>query len=169
MYNLINLSLDKMADISQTTFSDAFLSIKVCILIKISLKFVPKGPINNKTALFKKMAGRRIGAKPLSEPCWPEYEIFMSLTHFNQNFLNTLILLNIFLNTMFVKSMFKGVQKVFLQICVLKVLKKHPLEPCFRGYYLCTRRLRGRLTLQALYFVVTVGMDIIQHSLSFPR
>ena len=74
---LTHLSLDTMAAISQTTFSDAFLWIKVCILIKISLKFVPKGPINNKTALFKKMAGRRIGAKPLSEPCWPKCEIFV--------------------------------------------------------------------------------------------
>ena len=41
---------------------------KFCILIKISLKFVPKGPIDNDPALVKIMAWRRIGDKPLSEP-----------------------------------------------------------------------------------------------------
>ena len=38
------------------------------ILIQISLKFVPKGPINNKAALVRVMAWRRTGDKPLSEP-----------------------------------------------------------------------------------------------------
>ena len=37
-------------------------------LIKISLKFVPKGPIDNDPALVKIMAWRRIGDKLLSEP-----------------------------------------------------------------------------------------------------
>ena len=45
---LTHLPLDKMAAISQTTFSDAFfLNETLCILINISVKFVPKGPINN--------------------------------------------------------------------------------------------------------------------------
>ena len=35
--------------------------------IKISLKFVPKGPINDITALVQIMAWRRPGDKPLSE------------------------------------------------------------------------------------------------------
>ena len=39
------------------------------ILIKISLKFVPKGPIDNDSlALVQVMAWRRIGIQPLSEP-----------------------------------------------------------------------------------------------------
>ena len=38
------------------------------ILIKISLKFVPKGQINNIQALVKIMAWRRPGDKPSSEP-----------------------------------------------------------------------------------------------------
>ena len=41
---------------------------KLCILIKISLKFVPKGPIDNNQALVQIMAWRQIGDKPLSEP-----------------------------------------------------------------------------------------------------
>ena len=49
---LTNFSLEKMAAISQMIFSDAFLSMtNFCILIIISLKFVPKGPINNSPAL----------------------------------------------------------------------------------------------------------------------
>ena len=40
----------------------------VSIAIKISLKFVLKGPINNIPALVKIMAWRRSGDKPLSEP-----------------------------------------------------------------------------------------------------
>ena len=38
------------------------------IAITISLKFVPKGPINNTKALVQIMAWHRPGDKPLSEP-----------------------------------------------------------------------------------------------------
>ena len=41
---------------------------KFCIFIKISLKFVPNGPISNNTALVQTMFWRQIGEKPLSEP-----------------------------------------------------------------------------------------------------
>ena len=44
-----------------------FLNEHVWISIKISLKFVPKGPINNIPALVQIMAWRRPGDKPLSE------------------------------------------------------------------------------------------------------
>ena len=50
------------------TFKRIFLNENVRILIKISLKFVPKGPINNNPALVQIMAWRRSGDKPLSEP-----------------------------------------------------------------------------------------------------
>ena len=42
-------------------------STSICISIEISLKFVPKGPINNIPALVQIMAWRRPGDKPLSE------------------------------------------------------------------------------------------------------
>ena len=45
-----------------------FLNEKVLIPIEISLKFVPKGPIDNIPALVYIMAWRRPGDKPLSEP-----------------------------------------------------------------------------------------------------
>ena len=41
---------------------------KFCILIEISIKFAPKGPIDNNPALIFTMARRRIGNKPISEP-----------------------------------------------------------------------------------------------------
>ena len=54
-------------------FTDNFdkcvsLNENVWISIKISLKFVPKGPINNIPALVQIMAWHRPGDKPLSEP-----------------------------------------------------------------------------------------------------
>ena len=49
-------------------FKGIFLNENVWIPIKISLKFVPKGPINNIPALVQRMAWRRSDDKPLSEP-----------------------------------------------------------------------------------------------------
>ena len=45
-----------------------FANKKFCILIKISLKFVPKGSIDNNPTLVSIIAGHRICDKPLSEP-----------------------------------------------------------------------------------------------------
>ena len=50
------------------TFKRVFVNGNVEISIKISLKIVPKGPINNIPALVQIMAWRRSGDKPLSEP-----------------------------------------------------------------------------------------------------
>ena len=49
-------------------FKCIFLNANVWISIKISLKFVPKGPINNIPALVQIMAWRHPGDKPLSAP-----------------------------------------------------------------------------------------------------
>ena len=49
-------------------FKCIFLNENVRILLKIPLKFVPKGPINNIPSLVQVMAWRRPGDKPLSEP-----------------------------------------------------------------------------------------------------
>ena len=45
-----------------------FLNDSVRISIKISMKIVPKGPINNIPSSVQIMAWRRPDAKPLSEP-----------------------------------------------------------------------------------------------------
>ena len=50
------------------TFKRIFLNENIRISIKTSLKFVPKGPINNIPSLVQIMAWRRPGDKPLSEP-----------------------------------------------------------------------------------------------------
>ena len=49
-------------------FKCIFLNENVWIPIEFSLKFVPRGPINNISALVQIMAWRRPGDKPLSEP-----------------------------------------------------------------------------------------------------
>ena len=49
-------------------FKRIFLNETLRISIKISLNFVPKGPINDIPALVQIMAWRRPGDKPLSEP-----------------------------------------------------------------------------------------------------
>ena len=52
---------------AEDTFKCIFLYENIRISIKISLKFVPKGPINNNPALVQIMAWHRSGDKPLSE------------------------------------------------------------------------------------------------------
>ena len=54
-------------------FRCIFVNEKFCILVKISLKFVPKGLIDNKPALVEIMAWRQIGDKPLSEPMLTQF------------------------------------------------------------------------------------------------
>ena len=50
------------------TFKRIFMNENVRISINISLKFVPKGLINNIPAMVQIMGWRRPGDKPLSEP-----------------------------------------------------------------------------------------------------
>ena len=57
-------------------FKCIFLNESIWISIEISLKLVPKGPINNIPALVQIMAWRQTGNKPLSEPM-----LVCSLTH----------------------------------------------------------------------------------------
>ena len=49
-------------------FKWIFVNENARILINISLKFVPKGPINNIPALVQIMAWHQPGDNPLSEP-----------------------------------------------------------------------------------------------------
>ena len=59
--SLTPLTRDKIAAISQTMFSDAFSWMKkFSILIKSSVKFVPKGPMNNIPVLVQIMAWEAI-------------------------------------------------------------------------------------------------------------
>ena len=54
-------------------FECIFVNENVWIVIKISLKFVSKGPMNNIPVLVQIMAWRRPGDKPLSEPWLPRH------------------------------------------------------------------------------------------------
>ena len=48
-------------------FKLIFVNENVWILIKISVKFAPNGPVNNILALVQIMTWRQLGDKPLSE------------------------------------------------------------------------------------------------------
>ena len=61
---------------AENTFKRIFLNENVVISIKISLKFIPKGPISYILTLLQIMVWRRPGDKPLSEPM-----IIILLTH----------------------------------------------------------------------------------------
>ena len=54
-------------------FESIFMHEKFCILIRISLKCVPKGPTDNNPVLVQLMAWRRPGDKPLSEPMLTQF------------------------------------------------------------------------------------------------
>ena len=53
---------------TDSVFICIFVNDKLCILVKISLNFFPKGPIDDNPALVQIMAWCWIGDKPLSEP-----------------------------------------------------------------------------------------------------
>ena len=69
--HLTHLLLDKMAAvITDDMFKCIFMNKKFSTLIWISLRFVPKGSIDNKSALVQVMAWRLTGNKPLPEQWW---------------------------------------------------------------------------------------------------
>ena len=67
-------------DFTDDVFKCIFLNENVWILLKISLKFVPKVPINNMPAFVQIIAGRRPGDKPLSEPMMVNLLTHISIT-----------------------------------------------------------------------------------------
>ena len=85
-----------MAAISQITFSNAFLWMKVWSFdetIRFSVKCVPKAPINYKSVLVQVMAWRRIDDKPLPEPMLTQFSD--AYTGPGGRFKNTYELLNL--------------------------------------------------------------------------
>ena len=67
--SLTHWGRDEMNNISQTTFSNAFSSMKMFeFRLKFHWSLFPRVPINNIPALVQILAWRRSGDKPLSEP-----------------------------------------------------------------------------------------------------
>ena len=58
---------------ADNVFKYIFMNEKFCISIQISPKFVPKGPIDNKSALVQVMAWCRTGDKQLPEPMLTQF------------------------------------------------------------------------------------------------
>ena len=67
------------AFLADDIFKLIFLGKNIRILIQISVKFVPKGSIDNKPALVQVMAWRRTGDKPLPEPMMTQWRIYVAL------------------------------------------------------------------------------------------
>ena len=63
-----SLILQRQCHFAGDIFKCILFNEDVWIPIKISLKFIPKGAINNILAMVQMMAWRRPGDKPLSEP-----------------------------------------------------------------------------------------------------
>ena len=61
------------AILADNIFKCIFLNEKDKIPIQISLKLVPRGPIDNKPALVHVMVWRRTGDKPLPEPMMTQF------------------------------------------------------------------------------------------------
>ena len=71
---LTHLPLDKMATIlADNIFKYIFVNENFCILIDISLKFVPKGQVSSIPPLVQIMTWSRKGDKPLSEPMLTQF------------------------------------------------------------------------------------------------
>ena len=69
---LTHLPLDKMANDSQI-LKCIFINEKISILIWIWLKVVPKGPIDNKSALVQAISLHWAGTKSLSKPMLTQF------------------------------------------------------------------------------------------------
>ena len=74
MDRLTHLPLEKMATIlADDIFKCIFLNENDKIQIQISLKLVPRSPIDNKPALVQVMAWRWTGDEPLPEPMMTQF------------------------------------------------------------------------------------------------
>ena len=72
--NLSHLPLDKMAIICiDNIFTWIFMNEKFPISIRISLKFIPKGPTDNRSVLVQVMTWRQPGVKPLPKPMLTQF------------------------------------------------------------------------------------------------
>ena len=65
---------------SDDIFKSISLNENCCLLMKISLKFIPKVPINNIPSLAQIMAQRRPRKKPLSEPMMVNSQTLLCVT-----------------------------------------------------------------------------------------
>ena len=95
--NSFPLDRKMAANLADDIFKCIFINEIFCILIRISLKFVPMGPIDNRPALVQVMAWHRTGNKPLPEPTltqftdaymWYQGEMIKQLDIFSECYLN---------------------------------------------------------------------------------
>ena len=105
-------------------FKWIFLNENVWISINISLKFVPRGPINNIPTLVQVMAWRRPGDKPLSEPMMVRLPAHICVTRpqwVNDSF--TFILQNCFNRTTTIVKFPKCMAYIHVGHCLIALVQ----------------------------------------------
>ena len=120
-------------------FNGIFFNENIWIPIKISLKFVPNGPINHIPALVQIMAWRRSGDKPLSEPM-----IVSLLTHICVS-----QWVNIYISQPFTHSV-----KCRISICVIRYQFRYSLYS--NRFYENTHTIRENLKWHCFFKVAPI-------------
>ena len=126
-------------------FKCIFLNENVWISLKISLKFVPRVPINNIPALVLIMAWRRLDNKPLSEPMMVNLPTHICVTR-----------------PQWVKCRYSVTQKM--------LIRRYFLE-CSTHCYQCNHQILRSVFIQSFtcYFEETQFCIHLNHSLSLLR
>ena len=115
-------------------FKCIFLNENVWIPIWISLKFVPKGPINNIPALVQIMAWRRPGNKPLSEPMMVSSPTHIYVTR--PQWVKSRVVIKI-INSLWLSDAYKCVSKFchhWVQIITCRLFSAKPLHESMLTY-----------------------------------
>ena len=127
-------------DFADDTFKCIFLNENICILLKMSLKFVPKSPINNIPALVQIMAWRWPGDKPLSEPMMVRSLMHICITW--PQWVNISSLNSIWYSSYIMPDFYLGKQKPNQKFCYIFkqnmkwtfLLQRNKRLPCWLPY-----------------------------------
>ena len=111
---------------ANVTFKCIFLNENIWIPIKISLRYVPKSPINNITALVQIMAWRRPGDKPLSEPMMVSLPTHICITR--PQWVNIYVYKVLNVDKMFPKAIIKGTIYFCVIANLMTIFPKHISE-----------------------------------------
>ena len=121
-------------------FKCIFLKENVWNLIRISLNFVPKGPINNVPAMGQTMAWHQIGVKPLSELMQTRFTDWNQKSSQNVSICNVTILVTQIYTEMGTDKeaptpRHKQISKYFCIMWYDNIWKNKRLYPCLCGNF----------------------------------
>ena len=153
--HLTHWGRDKMAAISQMTFSNAFSWMKRFeFLFKFHWNLFPRvqGPINNKSALVQIMAWRRSGDKPLYEP--------MLVYHTDAYMHHSASMLQNDALTVFTKTPHTLHTLNFEPTCISVTFPRRPLPPSWSSHCQSTPRTTrapGKIPRDVIFLLLRRG------------